>query len=145
MRETLNSIIIMIGFQSIEQDQCYRLLLVEDDNANRQMMHDYLSYCGYEMRSLDSGLNLFQTLTEFHPHLVLLDLKLPDVSGYTLLQQMQEHSMWSQIPVIVVSAFAFRADQLRAINLGARRYFVKPLNLVQLERVIFEELSLPPP
>lgn len=81
------------------------------------------------------------TIEQFQPHIVLLDLKLPDVDGFTLLHQFQQRRDWSNIPVVVVSAFAFQADQQRAFNLGARRYLVKPVNLSRLKRAICEELS----
>ncbi|UBF28047.1 response regulator [Kovacikia minuta CCNUW1] len=118
-----------------------RILLVEDNDINRQLMTDYLKYCGYEVFSVAKGESFAAAMTQFHPHLVLLDLKLPDIDGYTLLQQIQQTPDWSKIPVIVVSAFAFQADQQRALNLGACRYLVKPVKLPELIRAISEELS----
>ena len=108
---------------------------------NRQMLSDYLVYCGYEIFSLAGGSGFFEALAEFQPHLVLLDLRLPDINGYTLLEQIQLVSKWQNIPVIVVSALAFRADQQRALSLGARRYFVKPVNLNALKQAIQDELD----
>ncbi len=117
-----------------------KILLVEDNYFNRQMLEDYLVFWKYQVLSLEFGSGFFQALVEFQPHLVLLDLKLPDVDGYTLLEQLQS-SDWGDIPVIVVSAFAFRADQQRALELGARRYFVKPVSLKDLRQAIEDELS----
>ena len=105
-------------------------------------MSDYLEYYGYTVLSLSQGSQFIDTIEQFRPHVVLLDLKLPDIDGFTLLQQFQQRSEWQTIPVIVVSAFAFQADQQRALSLGARRYFVKPVSLSQLRGAIGEELSL---
>lgn len=119
-----------------------RILLVEDNDFNRYMLEDYLVYCGYQVSALAGGSKFFQALSEFQPHLILLDLKLPDINGFTLLEQIQQQSGWQHIPVIVVSAFAFKADQQRAFNLGVRRYFVKPVtSLADLKQAIQEELS----
>ena len=118
-----------------------RILLVEDNEINRQLLEDYLVFCGYQVLSLPGGSGFFQALADFQPQVVLLDLKLPDVDGYTLLQQIQQHPNWQHVPVIVVSAFAFKADQQRALNLGVRRYFVKPLNLNALIEAIQEQLG----
>jgi two-component system cell cycle response regulator DivK len=118
-----------------------RILLVEDNDVNRQLMTDYLRYCGYEVFSISRGESFAAAMSQFYPHLILLDLKLPDIDGYTLLQQIQQIPDWSEIPVIVVSAFAFQADQQRALNLGARRYLVKPVKLPELINTISEELS----
>jgi len=119
----------------------WRILLVEDNDINRQMLDDYLVYCGYQVCGLESGASFFQTLVDFKPHLILLDLKLPDIDGYTLLQQLKKITGLRYIPVIVVSAFAFKAEQQRALNLGANRYFVKPVNLMDLKQAIEDELS----
>jgi len=118
-----------------------RILLVEDNDLNRCMMEDYLVYCGYQVNALAGGWHFFQALADFQPHLILLDLKLPDVDGYTLLEQIQQTSAWQHVPVIVISAFAFKLDQQRAFSLGVRRYFVKPVtSLVDLKQAIAEEL-----
>jgi two-component system cell cycle response regulator DivK len=117
-----------------------RILLVEDNQTNRQLLSDYLGYLGYQVFSLAGASGFFQVMADFQPHLVLLDLKLPDIDGYTVLQQIQEGSDWLHIPVIVVSAYAFQADEERALSLGARRFFVKPVNLVSLRQAIAEEI-----
>lgn len=118
-----------------------RILIVEDNDLNRQMLDDYLSFSGYQVFSLASGSDFFQALAAFKPHIILLDLKLPDIDGYALLQQLHQIPDWQHIPVIVVSAFAFRADQQRALSLGASRYLVKPVNLKDLKKAIQDELS----
>ena len=117
-----------------------RILLIEDNDLNRQMLDDYLVFCGYQVLSLADGSGFFQVLADFKPHLILLDLRLPNIDGYALLQQIQQGSDWQHIPIIVVSAFAFRVDQQRALSLGVRRYFVKPVNLNDLKQAIQDEL-----
>jgi two-component system cell cycle response regulator DivK len=79
-------------------------------------------------------------MAEFRPDVILLDLKLPDVDGYHLLDLLRRHPEWQTIPVIVVSAFAFQADQERAFALGAKQYLVKPVKLQQLQQAICAEL-----
>jgi CheY-like chemotaxis protein len=119
-----------------------RILLIEDNDTSRQLMSDYLEYHGYQLYSLSSGASIDDVMTQFQPHIILLDLKLPDVDGFALLEQFQQRFDWASIPVIVVSAFAFQADQQRAFKLGARRYLVKPVNLLHLRRTITDELNL---
>jgi CheY-like chemotaxis protein len=118
-----------------------RILIIEDNAVNRMLLSDYLSYCKYNVQSLSEASNFFATLEVFKPELIILDLKLPDIDGYTLLEQMQQQSHLSNRPTIVVSAFAFKADLERALRLGARRYFVKPVNLKELILAIEEELA----
>lgn len=104
------------------------------------MLEDYLVFCGYLVQGLAFGSDFFQALADFQPHLVLLDLKLPDVDGYTLLEQKRQRPEWRTIPVIVVSGGAFNADEQRALNLGAKRYFVKPVSLKKLRQAIEDQL-----
>ncbi|NJL37840.1 MAG: response regulator [Leptolyngbyaceae cyanobacterium RM2_2_4] len=118
-----------------------RILLVEDDDANRQLMEDYLNHHDYVVSSIATGLDFLQIVIDFQPNLILLDLKLPDISGYSLLEQLQKSLTLAHIPVIVISAFAFRAEQKRALELGARQYFVKPLNLMHLRQSIEQEIG----
>ncbi len=118
-----------------------RILLVEDNDISRQLMSDFLGHCGYSIRALSSGSDFAQTMTQFRPHLVLLDLKLPDIDGFMLLEQLQRSSEWANIPVIVVSAFAFQVDRQRALELGARQYLVKPVVLPQIQQAINDELK----
>lgn len=117
-----------------------RILLVEDNDINRLLLGEYLGYLGYQVLELPDGSNFFSALFDFQPHLVLLDLKLPGIDGYTLLQQLQQKPEWQHVPVIVVSAYAFQCEQQRALDLGARRYFVKPVNLPLLQQAIQEEV-----
>jgi two-component system cell cycle response regulator DivK len=118
-----------------------RILLIEDNEPGRQLMTDYLNYVGFTVLGLPGGAMFASAMQEFCPHLILLDLKLPDIDGFTLLQQIHQNPEWARIPVIVVSAFAFQTDQQRALRLGARRYFVKPVKPLLLQQAIEQELS----
>jgi CheY-like chemotaxis protein len=117
-----------------------RILLIEDNEASRQLMSDYLEYYGYRVLALAKGSLFAQAIVQFCPDLVLLDLKLPDVDGFTLLQQRSSDCL--KVPIVVISAFAFQADQQRALALGASQYLVKPVSLTQLKQVIRSELTL---
>jgi len=127
---------------TLDSSSAKRLLLIEDNDVNRLLMSEYLSYCKYDVRSLAQGSDFFATMEGFQPDLILLDLKLPDIDGYSLLSKIKSTPNWKKIPIIVVSAFAFAVDQERALKLGASRYFVKPVNLNHLLQAIEEELSI---
>ncbi len=128
-------------YRPLQSQHISRILLIEDDDVNRMLLSDYISYLGYDIQSLSSGSALFSTVEKFQPELILLDLKLPDIDGYLLLEQIQQKPELSKIPIIVVSGFAFKSEQERAINLGASHYFVKPINLTELMLTIETELA----
>jgi DNA-binding response OmpR family regulator len=127
--------------QQLKSRQTKRVLLVEDNDANRMLLSDCLNYSGYEVKGLCNGSGFFSTVETFRPDLIVLDLKLPDIDGFLLLEKMQSNSLSSKIPVIVVSGLAFKSDCSRAMGLGARRYFVKPVILTELTQAIKKELS----
>lgn len=133
--------------QLLETQQKYksypskRILLIEDNDMNRMLLSDYLAYFNYDVIGLPEASEFFSTVEQFKPELILLDLKLPDIDGYSILRQIKQKPKYSKIPVIVVSAFAFKADQDKAMKLGACRYFVKPVNLNELVAAIEEELA----
>lgn len=129
----------MFNAPSPMESSCKRILLVEDDDSNRQMLGDYLTLIGYEVHSVATGTECLVAIGKLRPNLILLDLKLPDISGYELLEELKAHPEWSCIPVIVISAYAFRSDQAKALALGARHYLVKPIELEQLIQAIEHE------
>ncbi|GEM_PF-446062 len=118
-----------------------RLLLIEDNDISRQLMSDFLKHCGYSIHALSNGSTFAQEMALFRPHLILLDLKLPDVDGFSVLEQAQQTLEWSATPIIVISAFAFQSDRARALSLGARQYLVKPVMLPQIQQAIDDELE----
>ncbi|MEB3355419.1 MAG: response regulator [Synechococcales bacterium] len=125
-------------FSKPETGSRKRILLVEDDQANRQMLSDYLVYCGYDVSSISLGSQFFEAIASHQPTLILLDLKLPDISGFTLLEELRQSVQYGDIPVIVISALAFRTDQERAFRLGITHYLVKPIDLFGLQRLLRE-------
>lgn len=128
--------------QQLKENGCYeRVLLIEDNDVNRMLLSDCLKFCGYQVKSLANGSKFFSAVKTFQPNLIVLDLKLPDIDGFLLLEKMQQNCRTVKIPVIVVSGLAFKSDWERAIGLGARRYFVKPVILTELTQAIKRELS----
>ncbi|MDJ0796313.1 MAG: response regulator [Calothrix sp. MO_167.B12] len=128
-------------YRRLSSPSAKKILLVEDNDVNRMLLNDYLTHLGYEIESLSAGRNFFKTIMKFQPHLILLDLKLPDIDGYSLLESIKQQPNFSCIPIIVVSAFAFKSDREHAMNLGASQYLVKPINLIDLTAAIEKELT----
>ncbi|MGG6239532.1 response regulator [Nodosilinea sp. AN01ver1] len=132
----------MVTSPSSAADGRHRIVVVEDDSANRLFFADYLTFSGFTVLALPHGLDLEQQLKEFQPDLLLLDLGLPEIDGYMLLKQVRSSTMWQRLPVIVVSGYAFAEDQHRALALGAQKYLVKPVPLHQLTQAVQAVLRL---
>ncbi|PLZ31696.1 two-component system response regulator, partial [Fischerella thermalis WC542] len=88
--------------QQLSSHKDKKILLIEDNDINRMLLSDYLSYCKYEVQSLPEGSQFLSTIEKFKPNLILLDLKLPDIDGYSLLAKIQQRSDLQYIPIFVV-------------------------------------------
>lgn len=126
------------------QEEKRRILLIEDDYGNRVLFSDFLEHCGYRVLPLADGNNCMQMMHEFMPHLVLLDIKLPQVDGLTLIRTIRNHPKFKHLPILVVSGYAFQSDRQRAIAAGANDYMVKPIMPTSLNSKILSLVKLPP-
>ncbi len=113
-----------------------RILLIEDDYGNRVLFTDFLQFCGYTVMPLADGTDYLDAIAAFQPHLILLDIKLPRMSGLSILETLQHHPKFNTIPVLVVSGYAFQSDRQKAMTLGAAGYLTKPIQPDQLHKVI---------
>jgi DNA-binding response OmpR family regulator len=106
------------------------VLVVEDEADIRETLRDILEMEGYRVRCAENGQEALTVLSEMRPKLILLDLMMPVMSGYELLQRLRESSDLSTIPVTVVSAIADRSAVHDAPILQ------KPLDLDALLNVV---------
>ncbi|WP_088890679.1 response regulator [Leptolyngbya ohadii] len=119
-----------------------RILLIEDNLYNRELMRDYLQTClNLNVLAVADGREALANLSDFQPDLILLDLKLPHLDGFAVLEELNRRSL--QIPVFVITACTQSADRERAMSLGAVRYFVKPTCLKEICQAIEIILEYP--
>jgi|RhiMetdeSRZDD1v2_1073273.scaffolds.fasta_scaffold237177_2 DNA-binding response OmpR family regulator len=107
----------------------HRILVVEDDPTLRLVLRDNLQSEGYDVDVATDGTRAISRTRTATPDLVVLDLTLPDLDGLELLPTL--HSL-GQIPIIVLTARAERADKLKGLNLGADDYITKPFDPEEL-------------
>ena len=107
----------------------YKVLLAEDDASIRLQIAAVLEMNDYDMIHAATGHDTLQMAKSHCPDLILLDLGLPDMDGMEVLDTLR---CWSQIPVIVVSARGSEEEKVKALDLGADDYLVKPANTNEL-------------
>ena len=107
-----------------------QLLIVEDDAAIRGALIRTLTERGHAVTSTPAAMTALQHLLASPPDLILLDLGLPDVSGYEALRMMRAVS---SVPVVVITARDDEADIIRVLDAGADDYVVKPFGPAQIE------------
>ncbi len=106
-----------------------RILIVDDDLAIVKFLRANLSVEDYEALTALDGAEALEVIEREMPDLIILDLVMPKVDGFEVLQRLRE---WSQIPIIVLSARGDESDKVKSLGLGADDYVSKPFGLDEL-------------
>ncbi len=131
-----------------------RILLIEDDIHISRLLKMELEHEGYSVEELSSGLSALDQLEEANPHLVILDVMLPELDGFSVLEGLKEIS--PHTPVIMLTARTDLKDRVRGLKSGADDYITKPFEIEELlarievilrrtghtEVLVFEEIEL---
>lgn len=102
-----------------------RLLLVEDDDALASVYQTRLETEGFEVRRVDNGEDALATALNFKPDLVLLDVMMPKVSGFDVLDILRNTPETANLKIIMLTALSQESDKERADSLGVDDYLVK--------------------
>jgi Tfp pilus assembly pilus retraction ATPase PilT/CheY-like chemotaxis protein len=102
------------------------ILLVEDEDTLRRVMRDLLEQEGYAVCEASDGAEALEQVDRHAPDLVLLDLNLPNVDGYTVLAQLRSRPATRTLPVVVLSARGDEDNEVRVLRLGATDFLTKP-------------------
>jgi two-component system phosphate regulon response regulator PhoB len=109
-----------------------KILVVEDEQAIRDMLAFNLGRAGYEVRPAANGLAARAAIADAHPDLVLMDWMLPDISGLELTRELKRDPSTREIPVIMLTARAAEDDRVAGLEGGADDYIVKPFSQREL-------------
>jgi len=109
-----------------------RLLVVEDDLDISSMLKIYFSSQGYEVDTALRGEIALEKTRQTMPHLIVLDIMLPDIDGYEVCRRLRSNSRTSHIPVIFLTQKDERSDKLQGLELGADDYITKPFDIEEL-------------
>lgn len=109
------------------------ILIIDDSPDNLRVLSRTLSTCGYAVRCVTNGEMAFVSIQNRPPDLILLDIRMPGVSGYDICQQLKQDSALRNIPVIFLSALDSVEDIVKAFQAGGADYITKPF---QTEEVL---------
>lgn len=105
-----------------------RILVVEDDNSIRELLVELLQSEGYEVAAAVNGLEGIKYLQSYgNPDLILIDLMMPIMDGYTFRTEQMKNPEWNKVPVIVMSAEANAKEKMK--NFGITAFLSKPVEL----------------
>ncbi|MBM4287692.1 MAG: response regulator [Deltaproteobacteria bacterium] len=108
------------------------LLVVDDNEINRDLLSRYLSRLGHKVQAAPDGRQALEMIGTGAFDLVLLDIMMPELNGYQVLQHLNDSPAWRDLPVIMISALDEMDSVVRCIELGAADYLSKPFNPVLL-------------
>lgn len=110
----------------------FSILVVDDVSTNLQVVGEMLNLAGYRTAYATSGAETLQQLATLTPDLILLDLRMPDLSGIQVCEQLQSKPQWREIPVIFLTASSKKENLVDAFEKGAVDYVTKPFEPVEL-------------
>ena len=117
------------------------VLLVEDNDINRDMLTRRLTRAGLIVISAADGVSALKVMREHQPGVVLMDMTLPILDGWEATQKAKEDPVIAGIPIIALTAHAMAADKERAFNAGCSEYETKPIDFPALLVKIYQFLE----
>jgi CheY-like chemotaxis protein len=119
-----------------------RILVAEDSAANRELITEILALNGYEITVADDGGAAIACLERASYDLVLLDIQMPVLDGYQVMERMRAHAAWTAVPIVALTAYAMRGDREHALRAGFDDYVTKPIDfrllVTTIERLLLQ-------
>ena len=119
--------------QARDNGQSGRILVVDDNRDNIEIIATRLRYRGYEMIEASDGFEALDKVRTTAPDLILLDVMLPDIDGYEISRRIKNDAELPFIPIILVTARDSTQDKVMGLDAGADDYLTKPINFPELE------------
>jgi len=119
-----------------------RILVVDDQEANRQVVRDVLEPLGYHIAEASDGEDALEAVAREVPDLILCDVVMPRRDGYSVCQALKGDPKTRLVPIVMLTSLDQLPDKVRAVELGADDYLTKPFNVVELTTRVRSLLSL---
>lgn len=117
------------------------VLVVDDIALNILLIEKMLKKFGFEIRKANSGAQALEAIAERQPNLVLLDIMMPGMSGYEVLEKIRADKSMQELPVVMLSALSANDDVSKAISLGANDFITKPVVMERLYNTVASQLN----
>ena len=117
------------------------ILLVEDNEVNRDMLVRRLQRAGHQVATAADGETALTAMREQQPAVVLMDMNLPVKDGWTACHEAQQDASIAEIPIIALTAHAMEEDKHRALEAGCSDYATKPVDFPDLLKKIAAQLD----
>jgi CheY-like chemotaxis protein len=118
-----------------------KILVVEDNNDQRELLVKILNHLGYDVIEADSGTAAINHASEAHPDIILMDIYLPEMTGDEITARLKANPATRDIPVIITTAFLLQVLKNRAPFAGAAEILQKPFSITTLREILDRHLS----
>ena len=123
-----------------------KLLLIDDDPNLILLAKDYLEFNGYKVTTANHGREAMKILEQETPDLIICDVMMPEMDGYTFVQEIRKNPRLEWLPVIFLSAKGQSQDRIKGLSQGADVYMVKPFEpdelVAQVKSTINQSMRL---
>ena len=126
---------------SVNRPERPLILIVDDNQVTLRLIEGTLSDSGYSVVTADSGENALLKVNEARPDLILLDVMMPEMSGYEVCSRLQENAETAYIPVIFFTALGDEQNRAKAFSVGGADYLVKPAKRDTLLKAVAKHLK----
>lgn len=110
----------------------YTILIVDDDETTHEVLGEYLTLSGYHVLNAYNGLEGLARLRQELPDLVLLDVQMPELDGFQMLEQARRERQLAEIPVLMLTSLDRYNLKVKGLEMGADDYIVKPFNRAEI-------------
>jgi len=138
---------VVVTGEDVHAERPPRVLLVEDDRVTSTLVHHRLEREGFEVMDFLNGEDAFQWASETDFELAILDVKVPGMDGFELLERLRAIPRLEAVPVVMLTGLGGEADVVRGLELGANDYMLKPFSptelLARVRRLVYVGPSAP--
>src|SRR5579863_7032355 len=113
-----------------------KILVADDTDNGRELVRTVLENSGYQVYEAKDGLEALASAHQVLPDLIILDLHMPGLDGFGVLEQLRREEAFAATPVMALTASAMMGDKERAIAIGFNGYITKPIRLAALRKEI---------
>lgn len=118
------------------------VLIVEDNELNLKLFRDLLEAHDIKTLEVRDGTKAVEVVEESLPHLILLDIQLPHISGFDISRELKKRDKTKHIPIIAVTAFAMHDDQDKILAAGCEDYMAKPISIGPFVAMVRKYLNI---
>lgn len=117
------------------------ILYVEDNADNRMLIRRVLTAEGYHVLDAESAARAVEIINEQSPDLILMDINLPEIDGYTLTSRLRQDTGLDSVPIVAMTANVMKGDRERTLEAGCDHYIQKPIDVDLLPEQIHKFLK----